>query len=152
MVRLDRRLSPMKVIQMVLAMLWWLLGWQCSKTLETKSCHDANFAITGGTGCFGYDNLWCCQWQQSWWFVMMSTLSSLVAQNVVVMTTCRAKSDDNSSLMAPEAIVMTTSSSTSDDKVGIITTLNFQSTVKSHEIFTVLLCFVLLSSYRQFLA
>ena len=83
---------------------------------------------------------------------MMSTLSSLVAQNVVVMTTCRAKSDDNSSLMAPEAIVKTTSGSTSDDKVGIITTLNFQSTVKSYEIFTVLLCFVLLSSYRQFLA
>ena len=31
-----------------------------------RSCHDANFVVTGGTaGCL-YDNLQCRQWQQSW--------------------------------------------------------------------------------------
>ena len=34
-------------------------------SLKNKSCHDANFVITGGTaGC--YDNLQCHQWWQSW--------------------------------------------------------------------------------------
>ena len=34
--------------------------------LKTKSCHNANFVITGGTiGCHN-NNLQCPQWQQSW--------------------------------------------------------------------------------------
>ena len=39
---------------------WWLL-WRWK-----LSCHDANFVVTGSnTGCHN-DNLWCCQWWQSW--------------------------------------------------------------------------------------
>ena len=36
------------------------------QTLKMKSCHDANFVPTGGTGGCYYDNLRCHQWQQSW--------------------------------------------------------------------------------------
>ena len=65
--------------------------------------------------------------------VMMPTLSSLVAPEVVVMTTPGATSDVKvcvmmislSSLVASEVVIMTTSDATSDDKVGIITPLGF---------------------------
>ena len=64
---------------------------------------------------------------------MMPTLSSLVAPEVVVMTTPGATSDVKvcvmmislSSLVASEVVIMTTSDATSDDKVGIITPLGF---------------------------
>ena len=42
----------------------WLAIGQVS--VKTKSCHDANFVIIGGTTGCRYDNLWCHQWWQSW--------------------------------------------------------------------------------------
>ena len=34
--------------------------------LQTKSCHDASFAVIGGTWGDRCDHLRCCQWHQSW--------------------------------------------------------------------------------------
>ena len=46
------------------------ITWNMSKlwSLKTKSCHDANFVITGGTAGCHYDNLQCHQLRQSWYY------------------------------------------------------------------------------------
>ena len=39
----------------------------CVKTqLRSSNCHDANFAVTGDTGCYRYDILRCRYWRQNW--------------------------------------------------------------------------------------
>ena len=53
--------------------------------METKSCHNANFVITGGTtGC--HNNLWCHQWWQSHQLLVFSVFASILGFQCIFET------------------------------------------------------------------
>ena len=89
-------------------------------TLKTESHHDTSFVVIGGNGGYHNDSVQCHQWQQSWYHdnsndktgimttlglqclhwkprvVMMPTLLSPVAPDVVVLGTRRCHNDKRS--------------------------------------------------------
>ena len=65
---------------------------------QTKSRHDANFVVTGGTGGCHNDNHRCHQWRQSWHHDDSVTISGgtsdskvgiMTVQVVLLMHACR---------------------------------------------------------------
>ena len=92
----------------------------CS-ALKSKSCHDANFVVTGSTGDCPNDNLQCCLWRQSWHHDNSQSSGYLFYSHTraTMMPTL-------SSQAALEVVLMTTSSAACYDKVGIMATFHFQ--------------------------